>query len=154
RYTPAALTVDELPDIQVVLISHNHYDHLDRQSVLELYRRFGDALTFMVPSGVADWFAKEGIHNVVERGWWQSHQLPQAEAFFVPAQHFSGRTLRDRNASLWGGWWLAFDDFRLYFAGDTGYGGVFSTIHEVLGAPDLALLPIGAYAPRWMMQGV
>jgi N-acyl-phosphatidylethanolamine-hydrolysing phospholipase D len=154
RYTPAALTVDELPDIQVVLISHNHYDHLDRQSVLDLYRRFGDALTFLVPSGVANWFAKEGIHNVIERGWWQSHQLPQAEAFFVPAQHFSGRSLRDRNASLWGGWWLAFDDFRLYFAGDTGYGGVFSTIHEVLGAPDLALLPIGAYAPRWMMQGV
>jgi N-acyl-phosphatidylethanolamine-hydrolysing phospholipase D len=154
RFTPAPLSVDELPDIHLVLISHNHYDHLDRQTVLALHRRFGEKVLFLVPKGVVDWFAQQGIHHAVELDWWQSHQLPDVEAVFVPAQHFSGRTLRDRNATLWGGWWLVFNDFRFYFAGDTGYGSIFSTIREVLGSPDLALLPIGAYSPRWFMKSV
>lgn len=154
RYTPAALRVAQLPAISLVLISHNHYDHLDRASILALQQRFGDQLTFMVPAGMGRWFQRQGIDNYIELGWWQSRCLPQAEAFFVPAQHFSGRSLHDRNATLWGGWWLEFNDFRFYFAGDTGYGSVFATIGDVLGAPDLALLPIGAYSPRWMMRGV
>lgn len=154
RFTPSALSVDELPDIDLVVISHNHYDHLDQQSVLQLRRRFGERIHFMVPKGLAAWFRRRGIDNVTELGWWQSQPLRGLEAFFLPAQHFSGRGLRDHNDTLWGGWWLEFNDFSLYFAGDTGYGSVFSTIGEVMGAPDLALLPIGAYAPRWMMQGV
>ncbi|KAF0810927.1 beta-lactamase fold Zn-dependent hydrolase [Alcanivorax sp. S71-1-4] len=154
RYTPPALTVDQLPPIHKVLISHNHYDHLDLHSVRALHGRFGEQITWYVPEGVGDWFRKRGIHNLVELGWWQSAPHPQGEAFFVPAQHFSGRTGTDRNRSLWGGWIIDIDGFRLYFAGDTGYGSCFSDIGDVFGGVDLALLPIGAYAPRWFMQPV
>lgn len=154
RWTPPALNVDHLPPIQLVLISHNHYDHLDHGTVMDLHRRFGDAVKFLVPAGVKPWFTRRGIHNVTELNWWQSCVLPFGEAFFAPTQHFSGRTPRDANATLWGSWWLKFSDFTLYFAGDTGYGQVFKTMHEVLGAPDLALLPIGAYEPRWFMREV
>ncbi len=154
RFTPPALQLDELPPIDLVVISHNHYDHLDKRSVRWLHWRFDAQVHFLVPQGVKHWFDKQGINNVAELGWWETYALPALEACFVPAQHFSGRGLGDRNKTLWGGWWLLFDDFSLYFAGDTGYGKVFKTMHEALGAPDLALLPIGAYAPRWMMQGV
>lgn len=154
RYTPAPMQVADLPPIQLVCISHNHYDHLDEASVVALAKRFGDSLTFLVPSGVAQWFQRRGIQQVIEMGWWEQRQLSGVEAVFVPAQHFSGRGLRDGNATLWGGWWLVFPDYSLYFAGDSGYGSVFQQMQQVLGSPDLALLPIGAYQPRWMMQGV
>lgn len=154
RWTPSALTVEELPPIQLVLISHNHYDHLDHATIMALHRRFGEAVQFLVPAGVKPWFLKRGIQRVVELNWWQAIALPDAEAFFLPTQHFSGRTPRDANTTLWGSWWLKLGDFSLYFAGDTGYGEVFKTIHAVMGVPDLALLPIGAYEPRWFMREV
>lgn len=154
RYTPAAMQVDDLPPVDLVLVSHNHYDHLDDATVRALHRRFGDNVCFCVPEGLADWFRKRGIHNLVELCWWQSRALPGGEVFCVPAQHFSGRGPADTNLSLWCGWILALGDYRLYFAGDTGYGPVFSTIGEVFGGVDLALLPIGAYDPRWFMGPV
>lgn len=154
RFTPPALTVDELPDIQLVVISHNHYDHLDEASIKHLYQRFGETVQFLVPLGLARWFHKRGIYQVREMDWWQSVSLPGVQATFVPAQHFSGRGVRDINKTLWGGWWLNSAGHKLFFAGDTGYGHVFGQIRAQLGAPDLALLPIGAYAPRWVMQSV
>ncbi|MCH8542166.1 MAG: MBL fold metallo-hydrolase [Alcanivorax sp.] len=154
RFTPPALQVADLPPIHKVLISHNHYDHLDRDTVLALHRRFGEQITWYVPQGVGQWFRRRGIHTLVELGWWQSSRDARSEAFFVPAQHFSGRGPHDSNRTLWGGWIIDIDDFRLYFAGDTGYGSCFSEIGDVFGGMDVALLPIGAYAPRWFMQPV
>jgi len=155
RFTPAPLTVEELPRIDRVLISHNHYDHLDDSTVKALHQRFGDSVCFCVPKGLKDWFAKRGISNVVELGWWQSHSFAgDDEVFFVPAQHFSGRGPRDTNKTLWGAWLLERSGHRLFFGGDTGYGSVFKTIGELFAPVDLALLPIGAYEPRWFMAPV
>ena len=156
RYTPAAMQVADLPPVDLVLISHNHYDHLDDASVRQLHQRFGSRCRFAVPSGLAGWFRRRGIDQLVELGWWQHTKLSEElEVFFVPAQHFSGRTAWDRNASLWGGWILRIGDYHFYFAGDTGYGeSLFRTIGEVFAPIDLALLPIGAYDPRWFMSPV
>ena len=155
RYTPPALTVSQMPDIHLVLISHNHYDHLDEEVVRQLHKRFGDALRFCVPMGLKSWFAKRGIHNVVELGWWQAEKLSDTEEVFcLPTQHFSGRGAHDGNKSLWCSWLLEIDGYRLYFAGDTGYGGIFTQIGELFAPIDLALLPIGAYNPRWFMAPV
>lgn len=155
RYTPAALDIAELPDIHLVLVSHNHYDHLDEGSVHQLVRRFGDKVRFCVPAGLAQWFRKRGVHNLLELGWWQAGELgKETEAFCLPAQHFSGRGPFDANASLWCSWLLIHEGYRLYFAGDTGYGPIFRQIGDLFAPVDLALLPIGAYDPRWFMAGV
>lgn len=154
RYTAAPLTVAQLPPIHQVFISHNHYDHLDHATVVALHQRFGHDLQWYVPRGVAGWFRSMGIVHTVELGWWQSHASGWSEAFCVPAQHFSGRGLRDRNKTQWCGWVIDFEGFRLYFAGDTGYGSCFRTLGDIFGHMDLSLLPIGAYAPRWFMAPV
>lgn len=155
RCTPSPLKVAELPQIHRVLISHNHYDHLDEPTVRQLHRRFGDELCFCVPTGLRRWFEKRGIHNVVELGWWQAANLSsQEELFCLPAQHFSGRTVTDGNTTLWCSWLLEIDGFRLYFAGDTGYANFFRKIGDIFDPVDLALLPIGAYNPRWFMAPV
>ena len=156
RYTPAAMQVADLPDIDLVLISHNHYDHLDDITVRQLHQRFQGRCQFAVPTGLGDWFHKRGIRNLVELGWWQGRPLGESlEIFFVPAQHFSGRSAWDRNATLWGGWIVQLGDYRFYFAGDTGYGEqLFPLIGELFAPIDLALLPIGAYDPRWFMSPV
>jgi len=155
RFTPPALTVAEMPPIHLVLISHNHYDHLDEATVRQLHRRFGDNLCFCIPMGLRRWFEKRGIHNLVELDWWQSTPLVgKNEVFCLPAQHFSGRTATDTNTSLWCSWLLEMDGFRFYFGGDTGYGQLFHDIGELFAPIDLALLPIGAYDPRWFMAPV
>lgn len=154
RTVAPALSIDELPEIHVVLVSHNHYDHLDRESVRLLDRRFGQRLCWFAPSGVGAWLRRRGIRQVVELGWWQHHRHGDFDAFCVPAQHFSGRGVRDRNRTLWCGWRLDWDGFNLFFAGDTGYAPIFREIRQVLGPVDVALLPIGAYQPRWFMAPV
>ncbi|MAZ06458.1 MBL fold metallo-hydrolase [Marinobacter sp. SS8-8] len=155
RFTPPALTVAEMPPIHLVLISHNHYDHLDEATVRQLHQRFGANLCFCIPKGLRRWFEKRGIHNLVELDWWQSTPLAgKNEVFCLPAQHFSGRTATDTNTSLWCSWLLEMDGFRFYFGGDTGYGQVFRDIGELFAPIDLALLPIGAYDPRWFMAPV
>lgn len=154
RSVPPALTVAELPRIDAVLVSHNHYDHLDRQAVADLDARFGANLCWFAPSGVGTWLKRRGVKQVVELSWWQHHRHHEATAFCLPAQHFSGRGPRDRNRTLWCGWRLDWPEFSLFFAGDTGYAPVFREIHEVMGPVDVALLPIGAYEPRWFMSPV
>lgn len=155
RCTPAAMKVADMPPIHLVLISHNHYDHLDETTVRQLHRHFGDSLRFCIPKGLRHWFEKRGIRNLVELDWWQSRPLTdKTEVFCLPAQHFSGRTPTDTNTSLWCSWLLEIEGFRFYFAGDTGYGRVFRDIGHLFAPIDLALLPIGAYDPRWFMAPV
>jgi L-ascorbate metabolism protein UlaG (beta-lactamase superfamily) len=153
RRTPPPLTVAELPPIDAVLISHSHYDHLDRASVRALARRFPQA-QFLVPLGLKRWLQRQGVRQVSELDWWQSANVGQAEFTCVPAQHWSARTLWDRNRTLWGGWVMRQRDFSFYFAGDTAYSAHLAEIGRRLGPFDLAALPIGAYAPRWFMQSM
>src|SRR5699024_5016334 len=155
RSTSAAMQVADLPTISAVCISHNHYDHLDKNSVQALHKRFGDTLQWFVPLGVKTWFAKRGIRNVVELDWWQSAEVQGLRCSFLPAQHFSGRTLSDSYRTLWGSWMLDMPNFRCYFAGDTGYyAPLFHTIGQLFPEIDLALLPIGAYNPRELMRNM
>ncbi|SEV88918.1 MBL fold metallo-hydrolase [Luteibacter sp. 329MFSha] len=151
RRTAAPVDVAGLPPIDVVAISHNHYDHLDAATVRALARRFPRAL-FLVPLGLKRWFARRGIENVRELDWWDSTDVGGATFTFVPARHWSARTLWNRNRSLWGGWVMACDGFRFWFAGDTGYSERLAEIGERMGPIDLAAVPIGAYAPRWFMR--
>lgn len=153
RSTPVALTVEELPAITHVFISHNHYDHLDKASVQALHQRFGTAVTWWVPQGLKAWFARLGIQQVHELGWWEKETHSSGVVgCFVPAQHFSGRGLFDSNRTLWGGWVIDLPGFRCFFAGDTGYEeDLFKDIGAVFPHIDVALLPIGAYDPRALM---
>jgi len=151
RRTAAPVDVEGLPPIDVVAISHNHYDHLDTATVKAIARRFPQAV-FLVPLGLKAWFARHGIGNARELDWWDETSIGGATFTFVPARHWSARTLWNRNRSLWGGWVMANDGFRFWFAGDTGYSERLASIGERLGAIDLAALPIGAYSPRWFMR--
>lgn len=151
RRTPAPVSVAQLPLIDVVLISHNHYDHLDKRTVQQLARRFPQAL-FLVPLGLAKWLRRRGVKNVRELDWWQWVEHGGARFSCVPARHWSKRTLWDTNRSLWSGWVMQHPRLAFYFAGDTGYSANLAQVGERLGPFDLAALPIGAYAPRWFMH--
>ncbi len=141
---------DSLPRIDVVMISHNHYDHLDLATLKRLAAR--DAPLFLVPLGDGKLLRRAGMTRVEEMDWWQRTSLRGVEITFLPAQHWSARGLFDRNQSLWGSWGVvARDGTAVYHGGDTGYGPHFAEIRARWRAPDLALLPIGAYAPRWFM---
>ncbi len=160
RHRPP-LELGDLPEIHIVLISHNHYDHLDKWTVLELHRRFNDIL-WLVPKGVKKWFFNLGITHVEELSWWEDIEIPafNLRATAVPTQHFSGRSLFDGNRTLWAGWVVEFfkdrkHHKRLYFVGDTGYNPYdFKRIGERFGHMDLSLIPIGTYVPRKFMSPV
>ncbi len=150
RKRPPGLPFDELPPIHLVLVSHNHYDHMDLVTLKKLQDRF--APRFLVPLGDGQLLAGEKIKNVREMDWWDDEEMPASvKITYVPAQHFSARGMWDRNRSLWGGFMIAVSGRKIYFAGDTGYTPQFKEIRERLGAPDVAFLPIGAYEPNWFM---
>ena len=153
RLAPPGMAIKDLPAIDIVLISHNHYDHLDEGSVRAIAKAHPKAV-FVVPTGVRRWLQRRHIGNVVELGWWQSHDGHGFRVTAVPVQHFSGRTATDRNATLWCGLVLEAGGKKLFFAGDTGYSKDFAEIHKRLGPMDLSLLPIGAYEPRWFMRAM
>lgn len=152
RIAPLGLHMHELPRIDAVLISHNHYDHLDADTVKALAKR--DNPQFVVPLGLRDWFAKRGIESVRELDWWQSAQCAEMTVHAVPAQHFSGRGATDGNRSLWCGFVFEIGGLRFYFAGDTGYGADFKQIGEHFASIDISMIPIGAYEPRPFMRAV
>lgn len=159
RAQPPGIALAELPTIDVVLISHNHYDHLDLRSAVQLNERSGGRTLFLVPLGIKALLAGEGIANVVELDWWDVYRHEGVEFHLVPVQHWSARGLRDRMETLWGGWAVFAPDLRWYFSGDAGYSRHFAETRERLAAHgrdgalfDLALLAIGAYAPRWFMR--
>ena len=153
RMMPPGLTLEQLPDIDLVIISHNHYDHLDEGTVIALNRRQPDRPPrFYVPLGLKAWFVARGIKNVVELDWWENTEVAGMKLHAVPVQHFSSRGPFDRNATLWCGWVAQWPDFSLFFAGDSGYSQDFKDIGERFGGFDLSLIPIGAYDPRWFMR--
>lgn len=152
RKTPLAITIEQLPLLDALVISHNHYDHLDSATVRRLLQRFPD-LTVFVPLGLAAWFRRRGAKNIVELDWWQCVIFQGMTLTAVPAQHWSMRTLQDRNRSLWCGWVFEGRQHRFWFSGDTGYTPELLAIPERLGKIDAAALPVGAYAPRWFMSG-
>lgn len=155
RMNPPGLTVEELPDIDWVILSHDHYDHLDRDTILGIEKKQRDHPPhYFVPLGVKEWFKDEGIDRVTELDWWQSVQKDGWEFICVPAQHFSGWWLFSTNKTLWAGWILKHPDFSFYFVGDTGYNEDFKIIGEKFGPFALTAIPIGAYEPRWFMSPV
>jgi L-ascorbate metabolism protein UlaG (beta-lactamase superfamily) len=143
---------EDLPRIDAVLISHNHYDHLDLPTLRRLAAR-GDS-TFIVPARGARLLRSENIGPAHELDWGESLPLPSVTIHCVPARHFSSRTFYDRNVTLWCGYVIECQERLVYFAGDTAFGPHFAQIREKFGSPRLALLPIGAYQPRWFMSRV
>lgn len=152
RLVDKPVTLSDIPRIDYVIISHDHYDHLDQYSIEWL----GDQPIYLVPLELKDWFELAGISSerVIEFDWWDEESFAGIRFAATPSQHWSGRGLFDRYESLWAAWRIDFEDgFSLWFAGDTGYNDVqFRETHERYGDVDLALIPIGAYAPRWFMK--
>ena len=151
RYTPPAIAFDDLPRIDFVLISHDHYDHLDEPTVKHLAQEFNPR--FVVPLGIKKWLEDRRITNVVELNWGESVKIGGVTIVCTPAQHGSGRTLVDQGRRLWASW-AVLGSRRFYFAGDTGYYHHFKDIGEALGPFDLAALPIGSYTPRALAKPV
>ncbi len=152
RYHPPGVAFDALPPIDVVLISHAHYDHLDKPTIRRLARRFNPL--FVAGLGLAEWLERAGATQVRTLDWWEAVDLPgdSLRLTAAPAQHWSRRGLLDRNRTLWASYWIDTPAGGVYFAGDTGIAPHFDTIRARLGAPRVALLPIGAYEPRWFMR--
>lgn len=163
RQQPPGLALADLPPIDVVVISHNHYDHLDMSSVLaiaEHSKAAGTRTLFMVPLGMKAWFVNLDLDHTIEFDWWEQFTVADVRFNFTPTQHWSARGVGDRSQTLWGGWAVLAPDLHWYFAGDTGYSKDFTdTRARVYGGNgnqpdagfDLALLPIGAYQPRWFL---
>lgn len=152
RVRPPGLDLELLPPVDVVLISHNHYDHLDLDSLKKIDARFRPL--FLVPLGDEMLLKDEGLQNVREMDWWSEQKVKESIITFTPVQHWSARGLFDKNKSLWGGHFISTPELRIYFAGDTGYTPYFLETRKRLGSPDIALLPIGAYGPRWFMREI
>jgi N-acyl-phosphatidylethanolamine-hydrolysing phospholipase D len=174
RYTPPALSIEQLPNIDIIVISHNHYDHLDVDSVKALtHSSFVKNVNakqplWLVPLGLKEWFGQFNVGNIEEMDWWQTFTFNSKSSGELtiqaqPSQHWSRRGLFDTNKSLWASWafiWPATDDeanpnekFTAWFGGDTAYNPYqFKEIGQALGKVDLAMIPIGAYEPRWFMK--
>ncbi len=150
RVRAPGLAFDDLPRLDGVLVSHNHYDHLDRAALRELDRRFQAPVVTSL--GNRALIAACGPEVVTELDWWQSHPVGGVEITYVPAQHFAARGPFDRNATLWGGFVLRAQGRTVYFCGDSGYCPHFLEIGARFPGIDLSLLPIGAYEPRWFMR--
>ena len=151
RLIPPAIPIDKLPKIDVITVSHNHYDHLDLRSLKKIYKANPDAI-FLVPKGDKRRLERRGIENVKEFLWWEEIEINGSKFTFTPVQHWSARGIADRNKSLWGGWFMELKTESIYHAGDTGYSDDFIETKKRLGSPSLSLIPVGAYAPRWFMK--
>jgi L-ascorbate metabolism protein UlaG (beta-lactamase superfamily) len=165
RYVSPGLSLADLPPIDAIVVSHNHYDHLDETSVREISLKVSGARAAVVPSGLGSFFRSRGYSDARELGWGEgtllrrpsspsSHSSSSISLSCLPSIHFSGRTPFDRNATLWASWSIVSPSLKIFFAGDTGYGPVFKEIGARHGPFDVALLPIGAYEPASIMRPV
>lgn len=150
RFQPPAVDLDAIGDIDLILISHNHYDHLDKPTIKQLRNR---TVKFLVPLGVAAHLESWGIERgrITELDWWQSESIDGTEFTATPAQHFSGRGVFDRNKTLWASWSVNHNNERVFFSGDSGYGPHYKAIGERLGPFDLTFLENGAYNEAWAL---
>ena len=148
RLPPLGLSWENLPKIDLVTVSHNHRDHMDAPTLL----RLGPQVTYVVPEGLGDWFRRAGLPRVIELAWWERRTILDIDITMVPAQHWSRRGLLDEDESHWGGFVLASGGRSVYHSGDTAYFSGFRLIGERVGPIDVAMLPIGAYQPRWLMK--
>jgi L-ascorbate metabolism protein UlaG (beta-lactamase superfamily) len=146
RVRHPGIAFDQLPRVDVVLLSHNHYDHMDLATLRRLQERFGSRI--ITTLGNKRFLERRGLRGVTELDWWQSHDGITA----TPAQHFAARTPFDRNRTLWAGFALTLDGRRLFFAGDSGYHTHFTEIGARFGPFEVAFVPVGAYEPRWFMS--
>jgi len=150
RLIPPAIPLDEIPNIDIITVSHNHYDHLDIHSLKKISKKHPKAI-FLVPAGDEKLLKRKKIKNVFSFNWWESIEHKNFVVTFTPVQHWSKRSLFDRNKSLWGGWFINHKDYSIYHAGDTGYSKDFIDTKLKLGSPKYAFIPIGAYDPEWFM---
>jgi L-ascorbate metabolism protein UlaG (beta-lactamase superfamily) len=150
RVRPPGQSLDALPGVDLLLVSHNHYDHMDLPTLREVRKRWAPRVATGLRN--ARHLAKAGIRSAVELDWWDSTELAGTRVTYVPAQHFSARGLFDRNRCLWGGFVVETGGVTVYFAGDSGYSPYFAEIGRRFPRIDLALIPIGAYEPRWFMR--
>ncbi len=149
RIIQPAIKFEDLPEIDLVLISHNHYDHLDIPTLKKLNNKFSPII--LTGLGNNKLLKSKGIKNVKELNWWDTFNFKGLNISFTPVQHWSARKLSDKRTTLWGGFYIE-GEKKVFFAGDTGYGKVFKMINERYGAMDVGLIPIGAYKPRWFMK--
>ena len=152
RTRPPGIRFEDLPKIDIVLLSHNHYDHTGIQTLKRLAERFNPVM--LVPLGEKALLLENGLTNVIELDWWQETTLLNRKISLVPAHHFTMRGIEDRNTSLWGGYVVETEQGPIYFAGDTGWGDHFRKINEKFGKIRLSLLPIGPVNPRGFMAPV
>lgn len=148
RLAPVGVPLEQLPPVDIVTVSHNHYDHLDAPTIA----RLGDGPLYLTPLGNGRWLRKAGATNVVELDWWQSHTAGDVEITLVPARHWSMRMPWNRNDALWGGFVYRSKEGVAYHSGDTALFDGFTEIGRRMGPIDWAMLPIGAYEPRWFME--
>lgn len=148
RVIPAGIALEHLPKIHAVLLSHNHYDHMDIATLRWLHQKF----SMPIYTGLGNSYYLPAEFHVIEMDWWQSALFNQLKIVYTPAQHCSGRGFRDQNAALWGGFSIISGHGHFFFAGDTGYSPHFKEIQKRLGSPRIALLPIGAFEPRQLMK--
>ncbi len=151
RAMPPLISLECLPPIHLVLISHNHRDHLDASTIVQL-KKLNPALEFFVPLGDKLWFDRRGIDRVHEFAWWQKRACADVTCSFLPARHWSGRGLFDRNRSLWGSWMIQSPSTTIYFAGDTAYWRHFACIRHYFSSIDAALMPIAPHHPWEFMR--
>ncbi len=153
RHRAPGIRFDDLPKIDLVLVTHNHYDHLDLPTLRALQARFHPRI--LTPLGNGALMSRQGIAGATDLDWWDDVDItPSMKITLVPAQHFCARALSDRDATLWGGFVISGRAGNVYFAGDTGWGDHFAAIARRFPSIRLACLPIGAYLPRWFMKPV
>ena len=152
RMCPPGVDISALPRIDYILLSHNHYDHLDLQTLLKIREKFDPVI--VCPLGVDQFLKRKGFTRLQVLDWWESADLEDFTVSAVPAQHFSARGMFDRDRTLWCGYVLEVSNLKIYYVGDTGYGNIFKKIGEQYGPMDLSIIPIGAYRPRWFMSPI